>query len=246
MANLISDIVDNGIVQQLNNKLKIIRASAVSNNVQTLHFCDIKWLELYKEFKGGVEVLNIAGNSVDVSTSTPFIVGQELEIDVPKFFHGTPLNTVQEWHEFSTNEREKLPFIWLVTPVQERHQDRRLTVERISNCRILFVHWSNWLELNQNRVNETIRPLHKLVDEFVYTINNNPTSFDRLANNGTRKDYPKFGRETNKGIEEVIMNSTLGAVSLDVELRIKRDLVCCDLPMIETQIFDETFDNTFE
>lgn len=226
MADLITDIVEQEIVDKLDNQLKVIRASSVVNDIQTLEFCDIKWLELYNVFIGGLQVVNISGNSVDVATSTPISVGTVLEIQRPVFFHGTPLNTVQEWHEFSTNEKEKLPFIWLVTPTDDNYQDRKSTIERIDNCRLFFVHWSNWLELNQNRVNDTIRPLHSLVDAFINKTNNNPTVFDRLQNNGRRKEYPKFGRETQKGIEEVIMNSTLGAISLDVEFRIKKSYIC--------------------
>lgn len=226
MANMITDIVEDEIINKLDNTLKVISASAVVNNVQTLTFCNIKWLELYKVFVGGLEVVSISGNSVSVTTSTPIQVGAILEIPRPVFFHGTPLNTVQEWHEFSTNEKDKLPFIWLVTPTDENYQDRKSTIERISNCKLFFVHWSNWLELNQNRVNETIKPLHELVDAFLNKTNNNPSVFDRLSNNGRRKEYPKFGRETQKGIEEVIMNSTLGAISLDIELRIKKSYIC--------------------
>jgi hypothetical protein len=226
MADLITDIVEQEIVNKLDNLLKVIRASAVVNDVQTLEFCDIKWLELYNEFTNGLQVVSVSGNSVDVATSTPITVGTILEIQRPLFLDGTPLNTVQEWHEFNPNEKEKLPFIWLVTAVDDGYQNRTSAIERIVNCQIFFVHWSNWLELNQNRVNDTIRPLHKVIDAFANKVNNNPPVFDRLSNNGTRREYPKFGRETNEGIEEVIMNSTLGAIRYNVELRIKRNYIC--------------------
>lgn len=247
MAYLISDIAATEIVAKLPNRLKVLKASPVVNDEQTLLFCDVKWLELFMELKDGAKVLDVAGNSVTVSTTTAYEVGDIVEIPIPKFFHGTPYNTVKEWHDFSTIEREKLPFIWLVTPVNERYNDFRQTVERVANCKFLFVHYSNWLELNQSRVNDTIRPLHKLIDSFIQIVNYAPLIFDKLQNDGTRKEYPKFGRETSKGIEEVIMNSTLGAVSLDIELRIKRNIRCvCPSLLPRLSIFDETFDNTFE
>jgi hypothetical protein len=226
MANLVSEIIENEIIPYLDNKLRVISTGAVIDGFQNIQVCNVKWLQLYNQFTNGVVVNSISGNSVNVQVTTPIEVGQVLEIERPKFFHGTPLNTVQEWHEFSTNEKEKLPFIWLVTPTIDNYQDRRNTIERISTCKLFFVHWSNWLELNQNRVNDTIKPLNNLVDAFVTKLNNTPAILDRLDNNGTRKEYPKFGTETKKGIEEVIMNSTLGAISLDVNLKIKKGYSC--------------------
>lgn len=226
MANIVSEIIENEVIATLDNKIRVISAGAVVDGVQTIQVCSVKWLQLYNQFTNGVVVSNVTGNSVVVQVTTPIEVGQVLEIERPKFFHGTPLNTVQEWHEFSTNEKEKLPFIWLVTPTIDNYQDRRNTIDIISSCKLFFVHWSNWLELNQNRVNDTIKPLHNLVDAFVTKLNNTPTFLDRLDNNGTRKEYPKFGTETRQGIEEVIMNSTLGAISLDVNLKIKKSHYC--------------------
>jgi hypothetical protein len=246
MDHLISDIVKQHIVDLLDNEVRIIRAGTWSSvtEMQTVTFCDIKWLRLYNQFLEGQEVISIVGNQVTLTTSQPLAQGETLTIERPKFFHGTPYNTVQEWHDFTTNEREKLPFIWLVTPSNERFNDYKTTIQRVSSCQLFFVHWSDWQMLNQNRVNETIEPLHRLIDNFVETIDDNVRAFGKLDNRGQRRDYPKFGRESNKGIEEVIMNSTLGAVRLEIDLRIKRDLKCkCARP---SQIFDETFDNTFE
>jgi hypothetical protein len=228
MADLISNIIKTQVVDRLNNELKIIRAGSWNSltQLQTVTFCDIKWLQLYNATLEGQTVVSITGNQVVLNSPVPLAQGETLTIERPKFFHGTPYNTVQEWHDFTTQEREKLPFIWLVTPANERYNNRTATVERISDCQLFFVHWSDWQMLNQNRVNETIAPLHRLVDEFIEAIDENPRAFDRLNDRGQRKEYPKFGRETSKGIEEVIMNSTLGAVKLDIDLRIKRDLIC--------------------
>jgi hypothetical protein len=249
MDNLISDIVKTQIVDRLPNELRVIRAGTWNSvtELQTVTFCDLKWLPLYNRFIEGQEVISITGNQVTLTSPSPLAVGETLTIERPKFFHGTPYNTVQEWHDFTTQEREKLPFIWLVTPANERWNNKRQTIERVSSCRLFFVHWSDWQMLNQNRVNETIAPVHWLVNNFVETVDRNATAFDYLEGQGQRKEYPKFGRETSKGIEEVIMNSTLGAVSLDIDLRIKRGLICkCPGPIPTINIFDETFDNTFE
>lgn len=228
MANLISDIVKSQIVDRLDNELKVIRAGTWSSitQLQTVTFCDLKWLSLYGKFIEGQDVISISGNQVVLTSPTPLAQGEILHIEKPKFFHGTPYNTVQEWHDFTTNERDKLPFIWLVTPTTEKYNDYKSTVERTSSCKVFFVHWSDWQMLNQNRVNETIAPLHRVVDSFLDAVNDNPSAFDTLQNNGTRKDFPKFGRESSKGIEEVIMNSTLGAVSLDIDLRVKKNIIC--------------------
>jgi hypothetical protein len=249
MANLITDIVKTHIVDRLDNELKIIRAGSWNSitQLQTVTFCDIKWLQLYGRFLEGQEVISITGNQVVLTSPSALAQGEYLHIERPKFFHGTPYNTVQEWHDFTTQERDKLPFIWLVTPSNESYNNYKSTVERVSSCQLFFVHWSDWQMLNQTRINETIAPLQRLVDSFVDAVDNNVSAFDFLGDRGQRKEYPKFGRESSKGIEEVIMNSTLGAVKLDISLRIKRDLICkCDTSILPLNIFDETFDNTFE
>lgn len=225
MDNLTSDIVEQ-LVQRVDNKLRVISVSPLVNGVQTVVFCDVKYLALYNRFLSGEQVLTISGNSVEVETSTAFQVGDIVELPIPLFMHGTPYNTVQEWHDhLGHDERTKLPFIWLVTPTSDNNQDFRSAIKRIAGCQIFFVHWSNWVELNQNRVNDAIRPLTALKNEFIKACNRSPQIIDKLDGHQT-KEYPKFGRESNKGVEEVIYNSTLAAVRIELDLRIKDFKIC--------------------
>lgn len=216
---LTKDIIKDHIIDRLNNKVKVVSAGALVNGVQTIKLCSIKWLGLYNEFLSGEKVINISGESVDVETSTAFNVGDILEIKIPLFFHGNPYTTIEEWHNFSTQEKVKLPFIWYVTPSNETHNEPKQSIKRTSDVKLFFVHWSNWQKLNNDRVSESIQPLQNLVEEFMHASRKNTAVFDGYDNYRTR-EFPKFGNTDSNGVTKVLMNSTLAGVELTTTLKI--------------------------
>lgn len=216
---LTKDIIKEQIIDRINNKVKIVAVGALVNGVQNITLCNIKWLGLYNRFESGQEVSNISGESADVATTTAFSVGDVLELPIPLFFHGNPYTTIEEWHNFSTQEKVKLPFIWYVTPSNETHNNKRMTIKRTSDVKLFFVHWSDWNKLNNDRISESIQPLQNLVEEFMYAYNKNTAVFDDYDNYKTR-EFPKFGNTDNNGVTKVLMNSTLAGVELTTTLKI--------------------------
>lgn len=225
---LISDIIEQEIINKLDNQLRVESFSAVANNEQTVTFCDIKWLKLYEFVTvNNVKLIvkSITNNTVVFKITTQSINYSTLVlIQKPLFFNGTLSNTKYEWskylNDFGVNsERDKLPFIWLVSPTDEITNGYDQGSTRTATCKLWFVHWSDWNLLNIDRQNEAIRPLYSLVNAFQQAIVKNGSMFKGF-NQYTTRDFPKFGVENTNGIEKQIFDSTLSAVEFDVNLEI--------------------------
>lgn len=234
MADIVltQSIVEDEIVAKLDNTMRVTDVGVWANDTQELTFCGLKWLKLYDEFLQGYLVIDyVDENTVIIQTEVPIVKGEILTIQRPLFFHGTPYNTISEWHNFvdangQNREDAKLPFIWLKTPTRDEWYGFKSPMSRDSNLEVFFVHWSDWGKLNEDRVNKVIQPLMQLVAEFQNTINKNRTAFAPLEDKGMTKGYPKFGNETPNGIEKTIFESTLGAVKLEIDIKIKRGKCC--------------------
>lgn len=225
---LISDIIEQEIINKLDNQLRVESFSAVANNEQTVTFCDIKWLKLYDFVYANnikVDIQSIDGNTVVFAITTQSIDYQTLVLlQKPIFFNGTLSNTKYEWTKYLNDdginsERDKLPFIWLVSPTDEITNGYEQGSLRTATCKLWFVHWSDWNLLNIDRQNEAIRPLYALVNAFQQSIVRNASVFKGF-NQYTTRDFPKFGVENANGIEKQIFDSTLSAVEFDVNLEI--------------------------
>jgi hypothetical protein len=247
------DTIRAQIIDKLDNRVKITYASLYDegNQTQVIQLCDDKWLSLYNSFVGGITVDSFINGFYTIRTDEPVEVGQILQLPIPVFFHGTPYSTIEEWHKFSSNERDKLPFIWLVTPAKNHeHGAERNAWESLIDCEFFIVHYSDWTETNSVRTNESIKPLHEVVKYLTKCVNSNSKYFDKHTGFKT-KDFPKFGQESRNGVESVLMNSTLGAVKLDIKLRFLKNYDCKPCAGgagggVNVDIFDETFDETFE
>lgn len=226
MVNL-EDIVES-IVTNLSNEIKVKRVLETFGTTATkVLFCDYKWLSLYQGQgfgQYGISTINEDG-SVWITSAANLQVGELIPLPIPPFFSGTPLVTVEEWANFSTNENVKLPFIWLVTPSNYKNQDQKMTVKTKVDIRVFFIHNSDWKQLNRTRVNDSVKPMHAIAAAFVETVNNNKREFDYVKNN-TIREFPRFGKETAKGIEQTIFNSTLAAVELRFTLELKNYCKC--------------------
>jgi len=225
---LLSEIIRGEIVAKMNNMIRVSEVvGTFGEQVTSVKFCDYKWLSMYqgKTF-GAYAYGNIAENgSVLITAPTNLNVGDLVPLPLPTFFWGTPMNTVEEWHNFATREEDKLPFIWLVQPTKLKYNDYRQTVKVVADLNLFFVHYSNWKQTNEYRENQSIKPLQAIADEFVATINRNGKWFNKLRQN-TRTEHPRFGKESTKGVEETVFRSKLAAVKLVTSLDIKENCKC--------------------
>ena len=222
---LISDIIQQFIVDKLDNTLTILSVNAPANNLQTVTFCNIKWLKCYGFITIGNQsyiVESYNGNIVRFEIpqgANAITVNDFPVISRPLFLNGTLSNTKLEWNQYSMDERDKLPFIWLVSPTDVITASPQNGRTKTANVKLWFVHWSDWKKLNRDRQDEAIRPLMSLVDEFNNTIERESNIFSEYDNVTTR-DFPKLGVETPNGIGKTLFDSTLSGIEYDSSLKI--------------------------
>lgn len=228
---LLEDVIKNEILAKFDNKIRVKEVvSTFGQQISFVRFCDYKYLEFYKGKSFGQYSINDISSSgvVSVTAGQLLNVGDEIPLPIPLFFSGTQYVTVEEWHRFAeeTDNREesKLPFIWLVTPYNQRFMGEYKTINFKNDCRLLFVHWSNWSGLNEERLENAIDPLRALAKSFVHAIIKNKAAFGKPESYTTR-NHPRLGKESNQGIEQTIFQSTLAAVELKISIDLK-NIVC--------------------
>ena len=227
---LLEDIIKDEILAKFDNKIRVKEVVSVNDLTSRVKFCDYKYLAIYqnKEFEGYQIGGFLEDGSIDITFITPLSIGSEIPLPIPLFFSGTQYVTVEEWHNFaketSNTEESKLPFIWLVTPYNQRFMGEHMTINYKNDCRVLFVHWSNWSGLNQERLENAIEPLRALARCFVHTILKNKAAFGKPESYTTR-NHPRLGKESNQGVDQTIFQSTLAAVELKISIDLK-NIVC--------------------
>lgn len=229
---LISSILKTEVIDKLNNTLVAVEFGAFDPEEQTqdVTFCDLKWLKLYLD---RLQINNVAHlvtainhKTVTIKLDAELIGDEVFALPIPLFFNGTLSNTKWEWNKYvnpQTNinsERDKLPFIWLISPTDERIDSYNDGGGRNVDAKIWFVHWSDWTKLNADRQDEAVQPLYALVDEFVNTMLRQSATFDGNTLGHLRRDFPKFGTENENGIDKAIFDSSLSAVELDANFKI--------------------------
>lgn len=221
---LISEQIEQYVIDRLDNTLEILAVSAVVAGQQTVTFRCLKWMKLYDTLNGRT-IVSYNGNLVTftIGAGQDFTMATEATLQNPLFLNGTLSNTKYEWDKFELNERAKLPFVWLVSPTRENFEEE--TPTKNSECQLWFVHWSDWNLLNVDRQDEAIKPLAALVREFIKTIERQPAIFESYDNYST-KDFPKFGTETATGVGKMLFNSTLSAIEMNINVNIFRN--CCE------------------
>jgi hypothetical protein len=233
---LIKDIVYDSVILKMDNKLKVKTAGAWDSTTQTqvVTLCNEKWLRLFGFVFNPVGTrLEVASYNINgtitLSVSNPLDAlerGQTITIQRPYFFHGTLYSTTEEWEKFADNERDKLPFIWLVYHIEEDFKEPQDAVERSSPLRLVFVHWSDWVGMtNEQRMDGFVKPLTAAVDGFIHAIDSNRAVFKE--HKGFRiKTMPKFGIDSANGTTNTVFNSTLCAAELNINLEIFKENNC--------------------
>jgi hypothetical protein len=228
---LIRDVIQEYIINDLDNRLNVLEVSEVTNDLQDIMVCNIKWIKLYEFFTIGEQayvVTNISGRTITVEIAEgadAITLNSDIRINKPLLFDGTLSNTRVEWAGYSDEERAKLPFIWLVSPTETNTANDQGQQLATAILKLWFIHWSDWTKLNADRQNEAVRPLYALYKEFMNTINRNTHIFEGYDNVSDR-DFPKLGVLGANGVEKTVFDSTLSAIEVDLNLNIFKR--CCD------------------
>lgn len=229
---LISEQIQAFVIDKLDNSLKAVEVGIFDdvNMQQSITFCDAKWLKLYLD---RLLINGVPHKIVEVISEVQFVVQTDVELTIleiysipkPLLLNGTLSNTKWEWNKYvdptskQNKEREKLPFIWLISPTEEKISDYGSGNTKTVVGKFWFVHWSDWKKLNVDRQDEAIKPLIALTNEFINTMLRNGHIFVGESLSYSRRDFPKFGTENETGIEKALFDSTLSAVEIDMNFQ---------------------------
>lgn len=225
----IDKIVENEIIAKINTAIKVKSASAIVDGTQTLTFCNQKYLRLFDTIGFGDATIDIVSNdglNVVISTETPIEVHSTMNINLPFYHRGTPRALNSEWSQISNDERDKLPGVWLLNPVDESFSFKN-NVERTAEI-MLFIMCSADLkhDITQDLREKNVFPMLQLAKEIERAIASNPKFFNRLESYKTR-DYSIFGTENTNGMIKQIIDSELSGLSMAFSLEILKGNCNC-------------------
>ena len=225
----IDKIVENEIIGKINTEIKVKTASAIVDGQQTLTFCNQKYLRLFDSVGFGDETIDIVSNdgqNVVITTATPIAVNSILNINLPFYHRGTPRALNSEWSQISNDERDKLPAVWLLNPIDETFSLKN-DVERTAEI-MLFILCSADLrkDVTEDLREKNVFPMLQLAKEIQRAIDKNVQFFNRLESYKTR-DYSIFGSENTNGMIKQIIDSNLSGLSMAFSLEILKGNCNC-------------------
>lgn len=228
----IVNIVKREIIDKMDVSLSIsnieILEVAPEVFISKITVCDIKWARIGKYVidETGVffNILEIDYNLslITVQNSFESLAGL---LYVPHYFYGTPLQVNSEWGAVTKIEVNKIPFIWLIEPLNENTFGRDNSLERTSEIRLLFVDGrfvTNWKvkDIHEFR----IQSLLNMVEQFKESVNGNRI-FQRVTDYRV-KTLTKLGSESEQGFLKNILDANLTAVELRFTLPIYKGYDC--------------------
>lgn len=225
----IDKIVENEIIGKIDTKIRVKTASAIVDGQQTLTFCNQKYLRLFDSVGFGDETIDIVSNdgqNVVITTATPIAVNSILNINLPFYHRGTPRALNSEWSQISNDERDKLPAVWLLNPIDETFSLKN-DVERTAEI-MLFILCSADLrkDVTEDLREKNVFPMLQLAKEIQRAIDKNVQFFNRLESYKTR-DYSIFGSENTNGMIKQIIDSNLSGLSMAFSLEILKGNCNC-------------------
>jgi hypothetical protein len=225
----IDKIVENEIIAKINTNIRVKTASAIVDGKQTLTFCNQKYLRLFDSVFFGdaeIEIFSNDGENVVILTATPIERNSILNIAIPFYHRGTPRALNSEWSKISSDERDKLPAVWLLNPIDETFSLKN-DVERTAEI-TLFILCSADLshDVTEDLRQKNVFPMLQLAKEVQKSIDSNVKFFNRLETYKTR-DYSIFGSENTNGMIKQIIDSQLSGLSMSFSLEILKGNCNC-------------------
>lgn len=216
----IYQIVKDEIIANIDNSIHVQSVLAAGSEY-TLTVCATKWarvgLKITDESLTEFTITGVSSNQIVCTGVNPWNGHGQLQ--VYKFFIGTQMSTNKEWKEFDSDERKKVPFIWMVEPTKEEVQPRGSSVERISDLRLIFLDDNNVLSWQTTDTHEQrLYAIYQAVEYFVKAVKAN-RRFKRLEG-FTVKNFTRLGKEMEEGFVANVIDANLTGVELRLSLPI--------------------------
>lgn len=169
-----------------------------------------------------------------------------IQLPQPLLLIGTKTVTNWEWTKKSSNLRAKLPLIWLLETYRYIEFGKGDSRDYEADVRVFFLDETNPKGFtSDDSRKKVVHPVSRLADNFIACVNAN-THFKRVVQ-ATKKDYSKFGIETDAGMIKNILDADLGGVELNFTLTAYKGTCkgACDAPKLPTElIIDGGFADT--
>lgn len=218
------------VLDNMENRVFFQELTDNGDGTYTVESCNTMWL-----MNG--DIITWDGNEYNVSEIIPnvsFLVTGDaafepvsyIEINRPKYFHGTIKKTNNELQEI-TMGRDKFPMIYCFEVFRETyHQLKSDRRERTSDLRLFFLATAdkeNWL--TEDHYNEVIIPIRNMVESFIQFVNNK-NGFSKLQNFETvnRVDFGTFSQDN--GNLKLLFTEHVSGIELDISLEVNKDLTC--------------------
>lgn len=214
------------IISKIDRKLKI--DSVIDAN--SVKLCSLKWIQLFKYILvDGVKNRIVSINDVtsEVVFADDISGGVKFEMPNVAFFIGSHMQTSSEWLLFSNDYEDKVPFIWLNFPA---------AISNLSDEKGLQDYYEIWRGLrlffiadadrSQWMARETIEKRTKIINEWSKAFVKALQFPYEVSGNVTNYYYPIFGKESEKGAIQDIIEGHLSAVGINFDLKVMQDLNC--------------------
>jgi hypothetical protein len=217
-------IVENEIVDKMNAQVKVL--SFIDNQITV---CDTKWARDGKTVTDSLSnayTISSVDHGTNVIELTPngawSFSGETITLPNPKFFVGTPIATNEEWESFDRDERNKVPFIWMVEPTSETFFPKNSPFERQSEIRLVFLDSNNHEQWRTKITHkERLQSLYNMVEWFLNSIRSNRNYFWSEDLSYQTRNFTKFGKETSQGVDSNIIDAELTGIDVTISLKIK-------------------------
>lgn len=230
----IDKIVKTEIVLKIDASIKVKTASALNGTLQTLTFCNQKYLRLFevlvnKQTDIGYAIESNNGTNVVINVNNPLEIvkkGDVLHMPIPFYHRGTPRALNSIWNDLSDDERNKLPAIWLLNPVDEAWKSYG-DIDRVADIMLFFMCEADFeKDLTKDLRKKNVLPMLALAKEVEKSIERNKKWFNPLNGYKTR-DYSVFGTEDKNGTIKNIIDSDLSGLSMAMSLEILKENCNC-------------------
>ena len=214
------------VMSKMDRRLKIVSKT----DAFTVKFCNLKWLKLFNY----LVVDGVSNRIVSIKDITNEVVFKDdisasIKIELPNtaFFVGSQMQTSSEWLLFSNDYEEKVPFVWLNFPAGIRNQSDENKLqdyfEKWTGIRLFFI---GDMDRSQWMARETIEKRTKIINEWAKAFVKAVKYPYEIDGNVTYYFYPIFGRESEKGATQDIIDGNLSAVGIDFNIKVMQDLNC--------------------
>lgn len=169
-----------------------------------------------------------------------------IQLPSPLLLIGTKMSTNWEWTKKSSDLRTKLPLIWLLETYRYIEFGKGDSRDYEADVRVFFLDETNPKGFtSDDSRKKVVHPVSRLADNFITCVNAN-THFKRVIQ-ATKKDYSRFGIETDAGAIKNILDADLSGVELNFTLTAYKG-TCkgeCDAPKLPSDlIIDGGFADT--